>query len=301
VTTTSEQQTIAVVPSLELSMGTTDVTMVSELTWDQTSRVVRRSCWWDEMPLKGVVNIYIQPRNGKTFPLEVDLLYDTVGDVRSMVVDEMKSLPSTCHLFRTAVTQTPLDESRKFSDCSVKSGDILYIRKQAVITIRLPRFAQMTLDVDLSETVAHVRTAIEEERGITVQSQQLSHLHFPLEGHMVLRDYGISHGSVLTVRRKGLASIVDMSHAADEDGIQVMVRLISGKTITVFTRTSERVRELKTKIETKSGMKQEFQRLLFSGKQLENSKQLLVYNIRNGSTIILTSSLFSGEYMEDFA
>jgi hypothetical protein len=294
-----ERPTISIVPSLKITVGPTEVTTVSELAWNQRSRVTRHSCWWDEMPLKSVIKIYVQPRNGKTLTLEVDLLLDTIGDVRSMAMNEMGSIPPTSRLFLIADTKVPLDESRRLSECSIKSGEFLYLRKQVVLTIRLPRFAQMTMDVDLSETVANVKAAIEEERGIAVESQHVSHMFIPLEDRMVLRDCGIFQGSVLTVRRKGIASVVDMSHVAEEDGIQVMVRLLSGKTITVFTRASEQVADLKTKIETKAGLKKEFQRLLFSGKQLDDKKTLTAYNIRNGSTIILTSSLFSGEQKKE--
>jgi hypothetical protein len=74
-----------------------------------------------------------------------------------------------------------------------------------------------------------------------------------------------------------------------------MVRLLSGGTITVFTRESDRVIKVKKEIERKSGVKVEFQRLLFSGKQLNTTKTLRCYNIGNGSTIILTGSLHSSD------
>jgi hypothetical protein len=276
-------------PSLEVLKDPENHPVISEKALEKFPS--SHPCWWDEQPSKGIIKIYVQPRNGNTIPLAVDLLYDTIRDVRSMVLKELGYLPPTYYLFRTTNGQEPLEENRKVSDCAIKDGEFFYIRKRTVISVKVPGYAAMTVHVDLAETVEDVKAVIEEEQGIATDSQQLSHLHIPLEDHMVLRDCGVAHGSELSMRMKG--SRVDM-RAEDEDGIQIMVRLLSGRTITVFTRESDLVSKVKKEIERKSGVKIEFQRLLFLGKQLETNKPLRCYSIRNGSTIILTGSLFSG-------
>ncbi|KAG5244685.1 ubiquitin-40S ribosomal protein [Salix suchowensis] len=68
--------------------------------------------------------------------------------------------------------------------------------------------------------------------------------------------------------------------------MQIFVRTLSLKTITLDVESSETIEELKAKLyENDLGIRPENQRLIYGGKQLEDGKTLADYNIQKHSTI----------------
>lgn len=79
-----------------------------------------------------------------------------------------------------------------------------------------------------------------------------------------------------------------------EDCIQVFVKTLTGKTITLEIEPSNSVEEVKSKIELKEGVPASAQRLIVAEKQLEDGHLVSEYEIKNDSTIHLVLSLKGG-------
>jgi ubiquitin len=69
--------------------------------------------------------------------------------------------------------------------------------------------------------------------------------------------------------------------------MQIIVKKLSGKSITVDVDPSNSVLEVKQKIQNQEGYPNESQRLIFVGKQLEDSRTLSDYSIEEGTVIYL--------------
>jgi ubiquitin C len=198
----------------------------------------------------------------------------------------------------------PLEDLRALSDYNILPMStihlVLRLRDSSsshidVFIKQLTGLTAITSQINLArdEKIRSLKAMIYDREGIPSDQQQLFFAGRMLEDDHALDEYGIQHESTVQ-----LALVLSpgpgnsSSSTANRSGLYTLyIRTLIGKTVTIKVVPNASIWNLKTKVFEAEGIPQDEQRMIYTGKQLEDDLTIRDYGVNDGDTVHLVLRL----------
>ena len=179
-----------------------------------------------------------------------------------------------------------LEDKKTLSQYNFKVADTIKLKRRAkehiILYLEAPTTKQTLYNFSLDNTVLDIKAKIKEEFSVEVESQMLYFNGLEVKNFSSLRACGIGDGSKIKLVVRGPLLM------------KVFV-VFKTKPIAFEVDPQSNILELKSKLELETHVPINRQRLIFSGKLLEDAKRLSDYSIQKESSVYMVEQFSAGE------
>ncbi|KAF9605709.1 hypothetical protein IFM89_018052 [Coptis chinensis] len=229
-----------------------------------------------DLHMSSQYKIFVRDYNYQEKPVIISSL-TTAKDLKA-VLETKFGLPSNLQVLFDNKNQLQLDDSHTLSEYEVLEDFGVWMLGPLVkLIIKMPQVkAMLPLNVYNFKTIRDVKEAIGQSMGIPVEKQIVMHKGQPLSDGLTLKDYGIGMNTTLY-------ALFRMKCATE--GFKVIIGGASTKPFELKAKSSNTALDIKTVVESKTGLPVTLQVLYYGHNEIKNWKTLADYNVKERSVL----------------
>ncbi|KAL4460249.1 hypothetical protein ABPG72_008584, partial [Tetrahymena utriculariae] len=175
-----------------------------------------------------------------------------------------------------------------------KTEDTLYIRlsndQEMNLTIKTLSGIQYDLGADGNEIIGQLKQKVSSLSDVESEFITLIYCGRQLENNFTLNEYKIKDESTIHMILKAGAKIKSNPIYSDSE-IQIQIKTLTGSTIALKCKLNQTVDWLKKQISHSFETSPSQQKLIYSGQQLEDEKQLYFYNLQRDCVVHIVQTI----------